>query len=158
MSSTTSDRQSHAQTDSRRGINYAVSLIVVGLTYFVLAKSGLMLASIHPSASPIWPPTGLALAAVLLCGYRIWPAIFLGAMIANATTAGSLATAVAIAAGNTLEAIVGGFLINRWAGGRDVFSTPYSIAKFAAICVLAATPISAFVGVGSLALAGYADL
>jgi len=60
--------------------------------YFALAKGGLALASIHPSATPIWPPTGVALAAVLLWGYRTWPAIFAAAVIANATTAGSVAT------------------------------------------------------------------
>jgi hypothetical protein len=59
--------------------NYALELFGIGLAYFILAKIGLALASIHPSASPIWPPTGLALAAVMFRGYRIWPAIFLGA-------------------------------------------------------------------------------
>ena len=76
--------------------------------YFVLAKLGLQLASVNPSASPIWPPTGFALAAVLLYGPRAWPAIALGAFAANATTAGTLATSAVIALGNTLEAVVGG--------------------------------------------------
>ena len=58
------------------------------LIYFALAKIGLMLASINPSASPIWPPTGLALAALLLRGYRVWPAILIAAFVANVTTAG----------------------------------------------------------------------
>ena len=83
---------------------YAIELFGIGLAYFVLAKIGLAVASIHPSASPIWPPTGLALAAVMLRGYRIWPAIFLSAFVANATTAGSIYTSSAIALGNTLEA------------------------------------------------------
>ena len=58
--------------------------------YFALAKAGLALASLNPSASPIWPATGFALAAVLLRGYRIAPAIFLGAFMANAATAESV--------------------------------------------------------------------
>ena len=158
MAWTMSDRQSQMSgARFRRGLNYAGGLIAIGLAYFALAKTGLTLASIHPSASPIWPPTGLALAAVLLCGYRIWPAIFLGAVIANVTTAGSVTTAVAIATGNTLEAVIGGFLIHWWSSGRDTFSTPYAIAKFTAICVVVATPISAAIGIGSLALAGFAD-
>ncbi|MEH2530364.1 signal transduction histidine kinase/CheY-like chemotaxis protein [Bradyrhizobium sp. AZCC 1588] len=141
----------------RRGISYAGGLVAIGLIYFALAKGGLALASIHPSATPIWPPTGVALAAVLLWGYRTWPAIFAAAVIANATTAGSVATAIAIATGNSLEAVVGAYLINRWSGGRNTFSMPNSVAKFALICFVIATPISASIGLTSLATAGYIE-
>jgi signal transduction histidine kinase/integral membrane sensor domain MASE1 len=138
-------------------LNYIAGLIGIGLTYFVLAKIGLALSLIHPSASTIWPPTGFALAAVVLWGYRAWPAIFLAAMIANATAAGSIGTAISIAAGNSLEALVGAALINVWSNGRDTFSTSNAVAKFAVICVVLATPISATVGITSLAIAGYAE-
>ena len=141
----------------RRGISYAGGLVAIGVIYFALAKGGLALASIHPSATPIWPPTGVALAAVLLWGYRTWPAIFTAAMIANATTAGSVATAIAIATGNSLEAVVGAYLINRWSSGCNTFSTPNSVAKFALICFVIATPISASIGLTSLATAGYIE-
>ena len=143
--------------DFRRGARYAGGLVAIGVIYFVLAKGGLALASVHPSATPIWPPTGLALAAVLLWGYRTWPAIFIAAVIANATTAGSVATAIAIATGNTLEAVVGAYLVNRWSRGRHTFSRPNSVAKFALICIVIATPISASIGLTSLATAGYID-
>jgi len=145
------------RTSFRRGLSYVAGLIGVGLTYFILAKSGLALALIHPSASSIWPPTGFALAAMVLWGYRTWPAIFLAAMIANAAAAGSIGTAISIATGNTLEALVGAVLINTWCNGRDVFSTSNTVAKFAAICAVVATPISATVGITSLAIAGYAE-
>ncbi len=141
----------------RRGISYAGGLVAIGVIYFALAKGGLALASIHPSATPIWPPTGVALAAVLLWGYRTWPAIFIAAGIANATTAGSVATAIAIATGNTLEAVVGAYLINRWSSGCNTFSRPNSVAKFALICFVIATPISASIGLTSLATAGYIE-
>ena len=141
----------------RRGISYAGGLVAIGVIYFALAKGGLALASIHPSATPIWPPTGVALAAVLLWGYRTWPAIFTAAVIANATTAGSVATAIAIATGNSLEAVVGAYLINRWSSGCNTFSTPNSVAKFALICFVIATPISASIGLTSLATAGYIE-
>ena len=140
-----------------RGTRYAGGLVAIGVIYFVLAKAGLALASVHPSATPIWPPTGLALAAVLLWGYRTWPAIFIAAVIANATTAGSVATAIAIATGNTLEAVVGAYLVNRWSRGRHTFSRPNSVAKFALICIVIATPISTSIGLTSLATAGYID-
>ena len=141
----------------RRGISYAGGLVAIGVIYFALAKGGLALASIHPSATPIWPPTGVALAAVLVWGYRTWPAIFTAAVIANATTAGSVATAIAIATGNSLEAVVGAYLINRWSSGCNTFSTPNSVAKFALICFVIATPISASIGLTSLATAGYIE-
>ena len=141
----------------RRGISYAGGLVAIGVIYFALAKGGLALASIHPSATPIWPPTGVALAAVLLWGYRTWPAIFTAAVIANATTAGSVTTAIAIATGNSLEAVVGAYLINRWSSGCNTFSTPNSVAKFALICFVIATPISASIGLTSLATAGYIE-
>src|SRR5262249_32561072 len=134
---------------------YIVELIAIGGAYFALAKLGLALASLHPSASPIWPPTGFALAAVLLWGYRVAPAVFVAAFSVNALTAGSLATALAIAAGNPLEAVAGGALIDRWSGGRHTFETPARVAKFCA-AAFAATTISATIGVGSLAFAGYA--
>ncbi|CAN7431415.1 MASE1 domain-containing protein [Bradyrhizobium sp. LjRoot220] len=150
-------RSSTPETNFRRGIRYAGGLVAIGGIYFALAKGGLALASIHPSATPIWPPTGVALAAVLLWGYRTWPAIFAAAVIANATTAGSVTTAIAIATGNSLEAVIGAYLINRWSSGCSTFSRPDSVAKFALICVVIATPISATIGLTSLATAGYIE-
>jgi len=133
---------------------YALELIVIGVIYFALAKIGLTLASINPSATPLWPPTGLALAAVLLRGYRVAPAILIGAFAANVITAGSVATSAAIGVGNMLEAVAGVWLVNRWAGGRDVLTTPGGVARFAFICFLV-TLLSPTIG--SLAVAGLAD-
>ena len=135
----------------------AARLIGVGAAYFVLAKAGLELASIHPSASPIWPPAGLALAAVLLWGFGVAPGIFAGALVANAITAGSLYTSAAIAGGNTLEALISAYLLNRWSGGRATFETPLGVAKFALVSLAPATMICATIGVGSLSLAGFAN-
>jgi PAS domain S-box-containing protein len=132
-----------------------VELAVIAIAYLVAAKAGLELASVNPSATPIWPPTGLAVAAVLLRGMRVWPAVFLGAWFANTMTAGSLATATVIAAGNTLECVIGGFLINLWCGGRDAFSSPTRIGGYALI-MLIPTAISATIGVSSLTIAGFA--
>ena len=136
---------------------HAAMLLGVSVTYFACAKAGLLLASIDPSATPIWPPTGLALSAVLLLGYRIFPAVLLGAFLANVTTAGSIATSGAIAVGNTLECLVGAWLITRWSGGTATFNTSGGVTRFALICLLVATPISALIGVGSLTIAGYTD-
>jgi PAS domain S-box-containing protein len=135
---------------------YALELVVIGAVYFILAKVGLTLASINPSATPIWPPTGLALAAVLLRGYRIAPAILIAAFAANVTTAGTLATSAVIGVGNMLEGLVGAWLINRWSGGRDTFANPAGVARFSFLSFLP-TALSATIGVGSLALAGLAE-
>ena len=79
----------------------AIRFAFITLSYFLVAKLGLQLAFVHPNASPIWPATGLAIAAVLLLGYRIAPAIFIGAFVANQLTAGSVLTSLGIALGNT---------------------------------------------------------
>src|SRR6266436_9232514 len=109
-------------------LKYLVEFSGVAIIYLAVAKLSLALASVHPSATPIWPPTGYALAAVLLLGYRVSPAIFLGALVANVTTAGSVGTSLAIATGNTLESLVGAYLINRWSDGRSTFDTPAGVA------------------------------
>ena len=75
--------------------------------YYAVAKLGLDLAFTTESVSAIWAPTGIALAAVILWGYRIWPGIALGAFLANAWTDVPLYTALGITAGNTAEALVG---------------------------------------------------
>src|SRR5262245_30061091 len=134
-----------------------VSLILVGLAYFTFAHLGLRLASINSSATPIWPPTGIAIAAVLLWGNRIAPAIFIGALLINQLTAGSIFTSLAIAGGNTLEAVIAGYLVRHWAKGEQVFDTPAGVIKFTLIS-LAATMVSATIGVSSLTLAGYAEV
>ena len=87
---------------------------------------------------------------------RIWPAIFIGAFAANATTAGTLETSALIALGNTLEGVVGGYLIERWSGGRETFANPLRVAKFALVSVGPATVISATIGVVTLSVAGFA--
>ena len=129
---------------------------VLAVVYFAAAKLGLALASIHPSASAIWPPTGIALAAVLLFGARVAPGVFLGAFLANVTTAGTVATSLAIAGGNTLEAIVGAALVVRFGRGRRSFESARGVFAFALLAGFLATTLSATVGVTSLTAAGFA--
>src|SRR5438876_5589247 len=132
----------------------AIGILI--FVYFIAGKFGLMLASLHASASPVWPPAGIALAALLVLGYRAWPAIFVGAFLVNVTTAGNVATSLAIASGNTLEAVCGAWLVNQFAGGTTVFDRPQGVFKFALAAVVS-TIISPAFGVTSLALAGFAD-
>ena len=138
------------------GISAVGRSIAVGLAYYLLAKLGLMLAVVHPGASPVWPASGLALAAVLLWGRSVYPAIFLGAFLANVTASGDIASSLLIGVGNTLEAAVGGYLLSRWSSGAGTFDTPIGVAKFSLVSGLAAAPISATLGVFALWLAGMA--
>src|SRR6266446_2288340 len=128
---------------------------ILTLVYFIAGKLGLKLAFLHASASPVWPPAGIALAALLVLGYRTWPAIFLGAFLVNVTTAGNIATSLCIATGNTLEALCGAWLVNRFAGGTRVFDRAQGVFKFALAATLSAL-VSPTLGVTTLALGGFA--
>src|SRR5690349_1851041 len=130
-------------------------LLALTAGYFVAGKVGLRLAFVNPSATPVWPNTGIALAAFLLAGVEVWPAILVGAFLVNITTAGSIATSVGIAAGNTLEGLLGAWLVNRFARGRRMFERGRDVFKFAGLAAGASTLVSATAGAVSLSLAGF---
>jgi PAS domain S-box-containing protein len=114
------------------------------------------LAFINSSASAVWPPSGIALAGVLLWGYRLWPGILLGALWVNFATQGSVATALLIAAGNTLEAISAAWLVYRFADGPKAFARTRNIVLFVLLAAIVSTTVAPSIGVTSLTLAGYA--
>jgi signal transduction histidine kinase len=145
------------QRQHLKPIYLLVVLCNIAAIYFVAGKLGLKLAVFHQSATPVWPPTGISLAAFLLFGYWVWPSIFLGAFAVNMTTAGSIATSLGIATGNTLEGLLGAFLINHFAGGQEVFTRQHDTLKFVLLAALFSTTVSATLGVTSLSLAGYAE-
>jgi PAS domain S-box-containing protein len=134
-------------------------LTLIGMlasVYFIAGKLGLTLAFVHASATAVWPPTGIALAAVLVFGYRVWPGILLGAFLVNITTEGTLATSLGIAVGNTLEGLLGAHLVNRFARGRDAFGRAQDIVRFVALAGLVSTTVAATFGVTSLSIGGFA--
>src|SRR5436190_2408469 len=123
------------------------------IVYFAAAKFGLaFFALIHPSASAVWLPTGIAMAAVLLGGFRLLPAVFVGAFFVNVTTAGSVATSLGVALGNTLETVLAATLVERFAGGRNAFMSAGGILKFIFLAGFMSTTVSATVGVLRLAV------
>lgn len=89
------------------------ALMLYALIYVLLAKLGLSLATLHGNVSPVWPPTGYAIALLLLGGRRLWPSVFMGAFIANALTSISPGAAFWISVGNTLEALAASTIISR---------------------------------------------
>src|SRR5438093_11941774 len=90
---------------------YVAKVAGIAAVYYGAAKLGLTLAFAAPSVTAIWPPTGIALAAVLLWGYRVWPGVALGALLANSWTGVPFYTVAGITVGNTLEALVGAYLL-----------------------------------------------
>jgi diguanylate cyclase (GGDEF)-like protein/PAS domain S-box-containing protein len=132
-------------------------LVALAVVYFAAGRLGLKLASVNASATAVWPCTGIALAALLILGYHVWPGILAGAFLVNLTTAGTLTTSIGIAIGNTLEGVAGCYLVNRFAGGQRAFERSQDIFKFALLAGMVSTMVSATMGATTLALAGFAS-
>jgi len=139
-------------------------MLAVAALYYGAARLGLLLAFEKTNASPVWPPSGIAFAAVLLVGNRVWPGILLGAFIANvqvflanqaADTLTILSVSSFIATGNTLEAVSGGFLFDRWIGSDRSLSRTQDVFRFVIVAFLMCL-ISASIGSTSLLLGGIA--
>jgi signal transduction histidine kinase len=127
---------------------------VLAAAYVALAKLGLAVATVGRSVTLVWPPTGLALAALLLGGFELWPGIALGAFITNATTPGvPWPTAAVIAVGNTLEAVVGVALV-RGAPFRPELDRTPDVLRFAFGAAAVGTAVSATVGALALRVSG----
>ena len=129
-------------------------IVALVLAYFAAGRLGLSLAFVNVSTSPVWPPTGIALAAVLIVGAWVWPGIALGAFLVNLTTSGSFAASVAIAAGNTIEALLAAHLVDRHANGSRAFERAPDVVRFAALGGMLAPVAAATIGVASLLGAG----
>ena len=137
-----------------RRLRYVALGLMTAATYVSSAKLGLTLAFIAEQVTVVWPPTGIALSAALLLGYRIWPAITIGAFIANVTTNAPVLASLGIATGNTLEALAGAYLLNRIVGfcfSMERFRDILGLILFGAIT---STTVSATIGVTSLCLTG----
>ena len=138
----------------RRPLPYPAALLFLTAVYFAAGKLGLSLAFLQANASAVWPPTGLALAALLLFGCRLWPAIFVGALLVNLAIKTPIAPSIAIATGNTLEAVLGALLTRRFARGSAAFDRAPDIFCYVLFAVLPSTALSPSIGVTALALAG----
>ena len=126
---------------------------VTGL-YIGAAKLGIDLSVAHGVITPVWAPTGISLAALVLFGPRLWPAVALGALVANATSGASLPVAAAISVGNTLEAVVGAALLRR-VGLRPALDRLRDVLALILLGAAASTTISATNGVTTLWIAGH---
>jgi PAS domain S-box-containing protein len=123
---------------------------VIAAAYFAAAKLGLALAFENSSITAIWPPTGIALAALVLWGCRFWPAVALGALLANSWTGVPLVSTLGITVGNTLEALAGAYLLVRVARFRPSLDRVRDVLALVAFAAVISTMVSATVGVTSL--------
>ena len=132
-------------------LRYVSQLSVLAALYFVVAKISL-LAAIPPGyATSVWPPSGIALATILLYGPRLWPGIWIGAALVNLTVQSSVVAAVMMGSGNALEALVGAALIKRLIGVPRQFQRGEDVFKFVVVAAAAST-IAATIGTLAMAI------
>ena len=147
--------QSAASSFGYRVRDVALVLLLAAV-YFAAGTVGLRMAFVHPSATAVWPPSGIALAALVLLGFRVWPGVLLGAFLVNVAVAGSVATSLGIAVGNTLEGVLGAWLVQTHANGREAFDRVRDLYKFVLFAGIVSPAVSAAVGVLSLVSGGQA--
>ena len=124
--------------------------LIVAILYFAGAELGLSLAALHSNVTPVWPPTGIAIASLLIFGRQVWPGIFVGALAANLLTNIPVLSSFGIAIGNTLEALVAYWLLRRskrWTGSLESVSSVLTFVVYAAVL---APLVSATIGSLSL--------
>jgi PAS domain S-box-containing protein len=135
--------RSEQDVQELRQVSYWLWAVLLASVYYSAAKASLLLAIPPGYATAVWPPSGIALAALLLLGTRYWPGIWIGAAAANLTVESSFPAAAVIASGNTLEALAGALLIRRVIASANPLARGEDVVKFvavAALCpVLAAT-------------------
>jgi signal transduction histidine kinase/ActR/RegA family two-component response regulator len=124
-------------------------MAALAIAYFLSARLGLSLAPTFKQVSPVWPPTGVALAALLLFGRRYWPAVAAGAFAANILAGEPILTALVIAGGNTLEALAGAWLLQR-AGFDPSLGRLKDVVTLVLLGAILSTALSATVGATSL--------
>jgi integral membrane sensor domain MASE1 len=132
---------------------YLIKLGILAFAYAVFAKLGLSLAFNFDQITTIWPPSGIAVAAIMIWGYYYWPGVFVGAFVANALTGAMPTVAVGIALGNTVGALVAVFLIKRFIG-TDILGKISSIIGFVVLAAFLSPIINATTGTLALLAGG----
>ncbi len=119
---------------------WMLQILGLAFAYFVTGKIGTFLAIPPGYATAIWPPSGIALAGILLYGYRVWPGILLGSLLVNFSTTWdirssfdifiSITIVLAISTGAALQAIVGAYLLRRFAGFPNSLGNEKEVFSF----------------------------
>src|SRR5216683_116492 len=135
------------------GLSVVLQLAVVTLAYWLAAIASLRLALVHGQVTPIWPPTGIALVAILVFGRRVWPAVFVAALAVNLPIGPSPLGAAFIAAGNTLAPLTAAALLKR-SGFRIELDRLRDASAIILLGALVAMTISATIGTTVLVVSG----
>jgi integral membrane sensor domain MASE1 len=132
---------------------YLLTAAILVIGYVLAARLGLSLSYTTEQVTTVWPPSGIALVALLVLGRRYWPAIFAGALVANSLAHETAWVALGIAVGDTLEAVAGEYLLRRVLGFKNAFRVPRDVGLYALAAALS-TVIAALMGPAWLALGG----
>ena len=135
-------------------MGYLLRLVSLFGIYFVTARIGLTIDAVSGFAALVWPPAGIALAGIVILGYRFWPAITLGALTVNFVTGAPLLVAAGIGIGNTLEALVGAYGLKRIIGFQNSLERVKDVMGLVVLAAILSTMVSATIGVASLWLGG----
>lgn len=141
---------------SQRAVQRAGVLVATGLAYYATGRLGLEITPTHLGWTPVWAPAGVALAVILLTGPWVWPAVFSAGLLLHLFDGGAVLTAVAIAAGSTLEALVGAHVVMRFANAARSFERITDVMWYV-VAAIAAPMIAATVGATALGLASEAE-
>ena len=134
----------------RQRLAYLAAVVGLAAIYVAAARLGLRLDAVAGFATLVWPATGIALAALVTLGYRLWPGVFIGALVANLLTGAPPLVALGIGVGNTLEAVVGTYALRRIPGFRPSLDRLQDVAGLIVLAAGFSTMVSATIGVGSL--------
>jgi PAS domain S-box-containing protein len=130
------------------------TLLLVFCSYLAAGKLMMGLVKLNPDSAVIWVPSGIALAAFLLKGPRVWPAVFLGSILVSYPAQTSLLVALGVAAGNTLEAFLGAYLVKKFANGTKAFSSLSGVLRFSLLAAVLCTLLNAVISVSLISAAG----
>lgn len=131
--------------------------LFLAVVYFAAAELGLSLASLHTNVTPVWPPAGIAIASLLIFGPQLWPGILLGALAANLLTDIPVGSAIVIAFGNTLQAVIAYWLLLRVVRWRGTLDSVGEVMSFVVCAAVIGPLVSATIGGLSLCLGGTAQ-
>ncbi len=133
-------------------VRYLARLVLVTALYFGAAQVGFLLTALHGAVSLFWPPSGLALAVLLLYGDELWPGVALGAFLVNAAQGQAFAFLIAAACGNTLEALIGANLLRRYGHFHNALDQTSDAISLIVLAAGFSTMVSATIGVFALCL------
>jgi integral membrane sensor domain MASE1 len=129
----------------------------LAIIYFVVGKIGLRALNANHYVTAIWLPAGISLAALLLQGKRVWPGIFLGSFFLSLTLNGSISISMGLASGCALEAVVGAYLVNKYANGINAFFKSRDVLRFVTFGGLVACAVPATAGISILCVCNVAS-